>query len=154
QIFVAALDNTTAVPVGTGFLVGPDLVLTSYHVLAGVLQGIVSRTQVSFRFDRVQHSADVTHEGLSIKLLDSEAWLVDHSPSEFGVSQAPGPVELDFALVRLASPVGNEPDRGWIWLPSHPPPAGAPTDLCILQHPRGKPLRAASGELSAGSMLC
>ena len=55
--------------------------------------------------------------------------------------------ELDYALLRLATRIGdqdvNGAPRGWIALPaeSAPLPAGAP--LLIVQHPQGEPMKLA-----------
>jgi hypothetical protein len=48
-------------PTGTGFLVGPDLVLTNYHVLKPVFRGDVMIDKVYFSFDR-----KMSEDGLTI----------------------------------------------------------------------------------------
>ncbi|MCC6875747.1 MAG: trypsin-like peptidase domain-containing protein [Sandaracinaceae bacterium] len=150
QVFCEKEEGASEVPLGTGFLVGSDLVLTSYHVLEGVLDGTIARWRIRFRFDRVEEDGGVRREGTSVGLLDTNAWLVDESPyAEFEAGRnggrEPTASELDFALVRLARPIGDEHGRGWIALTDSTPTLHASALVGILQHPMGHPLRVAVG---------
>src|SRR5262249_42434947 len=122
---------------GTGFLVGPDAVLTNYHVLESVLKGTRQADAVTCRFDykvladrsRVEGTVVAPHRG---------EWTLDSSPYSPAEQPRPPepppptPDELDYVLVRLARSVGQEsaspkgggeaPRRGWLTIP-----AGAPT---------------------------
>src|SRR5262249_22647698 len=82
-------------------------------------------------------------------------WLVAHAkysrvdPGDQGGE--PQLNELDYALIRLASPVGDSPGqtgtakRGWVSV-SATPPVVQPNDiLFIVQHPNGEPLKLAVG---------
>jgi hypothetical protein len=138
---------------GTGFLVGNDLVLTNYHVVEDYIQGN-SVAQLRCRFDYAVESTG-ENPGKEEELAPGEAWLVDHAPySEFDTGDQgglPNPNELDYALLRLASKVGDDelPDnggkRGWVkasTLPALP----EPTDIVfIVQHPKGEALKLAVG---------
>ena len=143
---------------GTGFLVGPDLILTNFHVLEGPIHGKVPAAQVACRFDYKVLSDDSRSEGLVVRLHDQD-WRVDDSPySKAEADDAPDrelPTadELDYALVRLARPVGNEPagktagadapPRRWIEIPEIPPALEKDMPLLIAQHPDGSPLKLA-----------
>ena len=144
---------------GTGFLVGPDLLLTNHHVLAPVLDGTVPPDRVLLRFDYKQ-LADGTpiSQGTTFRLAPN--WNVDASPPSpldldpVPRTGVPSEDELDHALVRVdgepgEAPVGGtgEPGaarRGWVRFPKierGPLSEGSP--LHILQHPSAAPLKLA-----------
>lgn len=137
---------------GTGFLVGPDLVLTNYHVVEPLLKHEVGAQSVRCRFDfkALPGAAAVINPGRPVGLADS--WQVALSPySNFDLTDAPpDPTqdELDYAVIRLAERVGGEPvgdpakaepgapKRGWLTLASNAPHVAATEDLLVLQHPQ------------------
>ncbi|MEO1230221.1 MAG: trypsin-like peptidase domain-containing protein [Myxococcota bacterium] len=132
-------------PEGTGFLVGPDLVLTNYHVVQKHLQGHVPASDVRVRFDfRVSPNGDPPSNSLPWVGID-QAWTIPHSPfstADLSLQGDPAPDELDYALLKLASRVGDEQIgggvRGWVDLSKDYalPPPEAP--ILIVQHP-GQP---------------
>lgn len=142
---------------GTGFLLGPDVIMTNHHVMDAVISGKVKPESVSFRFDYKRLSDAVISEGAVFRLAPAD-WLVDSSPPSDIDSKrepkpgAPKPDELDYAIVRLAGspgirPAGPKPDskdppRGWIAIGGS---AGAPpgSPLLIMQHPDAAPLKLA-----------
>jgi len=154
---------------GSGFLVGPDLVLTNHHVIAPAIALGQGRTAsadktadpspVIVRFDyKALDDGTTIHPGLEVGL--AEDWLVDASPhSRFDLQGlpkegVPDPGELDHALIRLSMPVGELPvllgeaepgakDRGWIELRSEPWLFRDHTALFIIQHPRSAPMKLA-----------
>lgn len=134
---------------GTGLLVGPDLVLTNYHVIEGILNGKVSPANVRCRFDYKALPDDETvNAGTAVELADN--WDVVHTRySEADTdpnNQAWGTDELDFAIVRLDRDIGNEPigdkaeaqapERQWLALPAEPVALAQNDILFILQHPQ------------------
>jgi hypothetical protein len=139
---------------GTGFLVGPDAILTNYHVLEKVITAKHAANLVRCRFDFRTGSSD----GILVELAQAadaaRPWLLAHSPysagEKNGTPDTPPPAadELDFALVRLARPIGTEAGaggaaRGWVDVPTaQPSVAGIPL-VMILQHPERKPLQLA-----------
>jgi hypothetical protein len=141
---------------GTGFLVGPDAVLTNYHVLEKVITGSSPSTTVACQFDYRVLADGTRLEGVSVGLHSSK-WLVDSSPFSNAEKdnqpdrELPTPDELDYALVRLARPLGNEPierttatgapSRGWIFMPEAAPTLEPHVPLIIVQHPEGSPLK-------------
>ena len=92
--------------VGTGFLVGPDLCLTNFHVVKPLIDQLADPGQVRLRFD-YKRAADgtVVSEGTQFALAGD--WLVAaRPPSAVDVladpgNHLPGPDELDFALLRV-----------------------------------------------------
>jgi hypothetical protein len=143
---------------GTGFLVGPDLLLTNYHVLERTLNGRLPVEQVACRFDYKVLSDDSRSEGTVVRL-DKDNWQIDSSPYSQAEADSqpdrepPTANQLDFALVRLARPVGREPidksgtagapKRGWIDIPPAQPPLDKDMALMIPQHPDGSPMKFA-----------
>ncbi|HEY3907495.1 MAG TPA: trypsin-like peptidase domain-containing protein [Streptosporangiaceae bacterium] len=130
--------------IGTGFLVGPDLCLTNYHVIEPLLNQRASPADTRLRLD-YRRTADGTtvDQGTLFELADD--WLAGSSP----------PDELDFALLRLSEAAGlapagragqlaQAPERGWIdqvGVDGFEP--GSP--LFLLTHPAGIPLKLAFG---------
>jgi hypothetical protein len=141
---------------GTGFLIGPDVLLTNYHVLERPLKGQLPVEQVACRFDYKVLSDGSRSEGVVVRL-DKERWRLDESRYSQAEADSqpdrelPKPDELDFAAVRLARPVGNEPidknaaagapKRGWITFPPAQPPLDVGAALFIAQHPDGNPMK-------------
>lgn len=152
---------------GTGFLVGPDLVMTARHVIAQAVAQELKGDDLICRFDYKTLPNGKTLDG-TIYPLCSRDWLVaerPHSkPDETG-SGEPMANELDYAVLRLDTPAGQDvvgrgnaagsggvqPDldaakRGWIRI-SPPLPAAARLNLLVLQHPDHKPMQLALGEI-------
>lgn len=127
---------------GTGFLIAPDLVLTCYHVVKGLLEGAVSHAHVQVRFDyrEANEWEPADEDGLWIDLDDT--WEIPFKPTSAADKTLQGEPELhelDFAVLKLAQPVGLEnipgtgTKRGWIDLSQEPPAPAAP--IIIVQHP-------------------
>ncbi|MBN9519919.1 trypsin-like peptidase domain-containing protein [bacterium] len=145
-------------PAGTGFLVGPDAVLTNYHVLESVLTGDTPATKVACRFDYKLLAEKSKVEGLVVPLHPTE-WSLDNSPyspaEKTRTPDTPPPTgdQLDYALVRLAERVGEKAftpkggaeaqTRGWLSLPTTPTAFTKDMPLMIVQHPDGGPLKLA-----------
>ena len=134
---------------GSGFLVASDLALTNYHVIEPLLKNEVSPTSVHCRFDyKAFPDGKRISEGRAIALAGK--WNVAVSPySPFDSdprAASPTRGELDYALVRLAEPVGEqavgvkpEPGaaaRGWVTLPGTPAEVAKDDPLFVLQHPQ------------------
>lgn len=148
-----------AVIYGTGFLVGPRVMLTNYHVMQVViageeglkLDGIHSAKpeNVICRFDYRRLGNGVLYNGLECRL--GAPWKIDVS-QDCPPDQLAPPDKLDYALVRLASSPGNDviapvpgatgKARGWLEPKAVTEfPQGMP--LFVLQHPQGDPLKLA-----------
>ncbi|MDY3558399.1 serine protease [Gemmata sp. JC673] len=127
--------NESNADFGSGFLVAPDILLTNFHVIDHTGW---KPDRVVFRFDCEVGSDGKEAAGRTCKL--AADWKLGTSPrvSDGG---------LDFALLRLAEPVGNDPlpagTRGWLALHTQPFRIGQP--VFILQHPAARPLKLAIG---------
>jgi hypothetical protein len=142
--------------VGSGFLVGPDLVLTNGHVM----ETFKDRPEaVVCRFD-YRRIGDTTAERPGVTFaLKAGDWNVAFSPWAEGDDKPGGKPptkdELDYALLRLRDPAGasakgkdvpgvGEP-RGHIRLPAAAAIPKKPAPMFLLQHPLGGPLKLAVG---------
>jgi hypothetical protein len=142
---------------GTGFLVGPDAVMTNNHVLEPVISGQAEASNVTFLFDYKVLDGLLAAGGTKHVLAD-EDWLVDTSPlSQIDLQPDPKatdpPVdELDYAVVRLARPAGREPigngteqspPRGWIAVRAPQRQVATGDPMFVIQHPAHQALKLA-----------
>jgi hypothetical protein len=150
---------------GTGFLVGPEVILTNFHVMepaipkkqGGMGQATREDVEILFGYARDQ-TGKVVSPGQAFDL--DQTWLIDHSPHSPIDEEAepksglPSSEHLDYALVRLKGRPGDQPveestlgparaRRLWIDFPSQPPGFLPDRPLMIVQHPRGNPLKLA-----------
>lgn len=154
-----ALRGGSAHTYGTGFLVGPDVLLTTYSLMEAVINGKVKPSDVIFRFDYKRLADGTTlNPGVEFRLA-AEDWLIDASPYSPADSvtaptnDVPQPDHLDYALVRVAGEPGNQPigqnpgqnapKRGWIEVSAQEYDFQPHTPLLILQHPKAEPLKLA-----------
>lgn len=130
---------------GTGFLVGPNLVLTNYHVIESIENGEASPRSVICRFDFVRSGAVDTTSGRRVSL-STEKWCLMRRPySDADVKDGKSwqPHELDYALLQLAEPIGSQINpatgqvRGWLSLKGATSIADTKQDdpLIVVQHP-------------------
>ena len=151
---------------GTGFLVGNDLLLTNQHVMAPVAGGQVRRQDVVCRFDyrkAIDGPALDDRRETRVGLSETD-WLVDSRlPSQADRDPAIGETgaeEFDYALVRLAEPVGELPvgapstdpkakPRGFFDVAQSPPAMVVGSQVFLLQHPDREPLRLSIGTIEA-----
>ncbi|MEI9425921.1 serine protease [Mesorhizobium sp. Cs1299R1N1] len=146
---VCRLEYPNGQPIGTGFLVGPNLLLTCYHVLKGVqdLAGVVLR--FDYRMNELLQVETTREYGLSndqTRLSFSDVDPNDEKPDSLLDTDRNN---LDYRLLRIegnpaydqiAGTVERPLLRGWI----DPPPdnykveIGEPLD--ILHHPFGATL--------------
>ncbi|XXY53641.1 serine protease [Sorangium sp. So ce269] len=137
-------DSDGYAPLGTGFLIGPSLVMTNWHVLAYLLAGILGAPdRVLFQFDYLEENAAGRFCGLA------NDWFVACNPARD--AKGVGGDDLDYAVVRLADAPGDDEiegaRRGYI---SVPPPVTegdrrftVDEPIYVVQHPLGDPLRLA-----------
>lgn len=143
---------------GTGFLVGRNIVLTTYHVMEPVLKGSIEPETVVFRFDfYASPDSDPVVKGHEFGLV-AEGWLVDHSVYDqidlSNIEASDG--GFDYCLVRIqpkdTAPVSTaaatvESGRGWLSI-RKPSPRPVSGDLVfVFQHPEGRPLKMAIGRI-------
>lgn len=160
-------------PAGTGFLVGPSAVLTNYHVVENVLTpdgDFTASVQCVFDYLKLPTEAVQLGTGFAVeKCLD---WSRYGSAETTRTIHDPMPTldELDYALLALAQPVGEQPvpdrpmqRRGWINVWDTPwdrsPPAGGAnpfvkgSQVIVIQHPLGAPQIFASRQFIAENIL-
>ena len=146
---------------GTGFLVAPDVLMTNWHVVESVITGLVPADKVCMRFDyKVLDDGVAVNPGTVHRLAPGAKvdWLLHESPYSAAdlsatSAQDAGRDELDFVLLRLGQPAGDESPgapsqlvqdarpRGWVPLPRVTHGFAPLSSLFILQHPDGKPLK-------------
>ena len=147
---------------GTGFLFGSsDVVMTNHHVMEPVIKGknnektadglSAKAEKVECRFDYKRTPAGmVLNPGVVYKLAGD--WLIDASEN-YPLDQLPPADRLDYALIRLATPAGDDTvgdsgnqfgeKRGFFPIPDNPFNPAVGSGLSIMQHPRGDPLKLA-----------
>ena len=132
---------------GTGILINHDLVLTNYHVIAGLLADPKRYAKASCRFDFVEDpETGELSKGRGVAL--AENWECPWSPfsdkDDLGADTGFEPDRLDYAIIRLAESVGKQPAgapgsggpaRGWLPLPSDPRVPAPGAIISIWQHP-------------------
>ena len=146
---------------GTGFLLGPSVLMTNYHVLEPVFTGASGKTtrqgysakpgNVTLRFDYKELPEGILNQGVTYKLAAGN-WDLDKSESFSPVDQDAPTDRLDYALVRLAEPAGTHPvgkkdagtgpPRGH-FVPRDPYQFVAKSPIFIVQHPDAEPIKMA-----------
>lgn len=154
--------------VGTGLLVGPDKVMTAFHVLndAGLIKdgnGVSSddpRLRLQCRFDfQVILEHGVLTPKLGIAHPAAADWLGPHSPEHPDERYRKAPPgsdpagHLDYALIKLAQRVGEQPTgrgltRGWSPLRKPAKSLQRFTFIRIFQHAAGEYLKGADGRVT------
>ncbi len=146
---------------GTGFLVGPNHVLTNFHVVESLEKTPAYVAQTVCRFDyRREVDADTSEKPRSenknsaptTSRLDGE-WLL--AKSRYSESDVTGggearSDELDYALLQLAESVGNQcasdgKNRGWFSLTGERPLLAVRDFVVVPQHAQGRTLEVAWG---------
>jgi len=147
---------------GTGFLIGPDLVLTNYHVIPECLRpnGVADTfiqdavgNELQFVFD-YQHepppqlsgtAADRSGRGMVVRA--AAKWPVHARRTRKGegtvAAEAVG-LQHDYVVVRLERDIGNRPSRvgggwirGWLPLPKQECDYVSQKRVVVFQHPGG-----------------
>jgi V8-like Glu-specific endopeptidase len=137
---------------GTGFLIGPETILTNYHVVESAIKEEFDPAQIRVRFDyRKLRDELTTVAGVTYELADD--WLVaaeKYSPFDkqpYSADRVPAGDELDYAVLRTAVKVGRESPSGPVegprgWLTPLPSKYDFPVDsfLRVVQHPCHDPI--------------
>ena len=144
-------------PKGTGFLIGPDVVITNYHVVETVITGSAAAANMTLVFDHKQ-SLDGTVVNAGVRYgLAAPDWQIDTSPYHpaergNGANITPALSQLDYAFLRTAQEPGRDPvggilgpPRGWIVPLGEDYAFTAGDVLYVIQHPLGAPLKIAAG---------
>jgi hypothetical protein len=128
EILICRIEMPAGQAAGTGFLVGPDLVLTNRHVADELAKRGAGAAQCAARFAYQIGAGGEASVGEAIAF--AEDWEAASSPI----------AELDAAIIRLCRPTG----RGW--LPPPQPYAFQNGEVqLILHHPMGEHLKLSAG---------
>jgi Effector-associated domain 1/Trypsin-like peptidase domain len=137
-------------PAGTGILVGPQTVLTNYHVVKDVIEGLRPLSSVTCLFDFKVLVDGTTSAGPRATLSEilSSATPTDGELNGQPEITLPTALELDYALLHLTKAMGSEPtagaespSRGWEVLPSTAVNLTPGQGLIIAQHPAGEAMK-------------
>lgn len=151
--------------IGTGFLVGPRVLLTNYHVVECIIdrknrqksteKDWADPSDFACQFDYfVTPKSRTIRDAVKCRLIEHDDWCLLHSKDSYvdkhptDDTHLPKPNELDFALLVLDREVGkgtistNEKahQRGWIKIPNIPRDFEKGDPVMILQCPEGAPL--------------
>jgi hypothetical protein len=132
---------------GTGFLVGPDAVMTAGHVMAQAAAGAGGAKSYEFVFGYAR-TANGTVISSGEMFRAASDWCIARAPT--GDPETPGAGDLALAVVKLEKPVGrlavdkaaSGKPRGWIDV-ERSAYAWSRPGLSILQHPEGDPMKLA-----------
>jgi hypothetical protein len=137
---------------GTGFLIGPQTVLTNWHVVEPLLGADHKPLDGSSR--RLHVTFDLFGAGTGKKVEAAQDWLVSHSDAhetEINLPASPYPCvfpgkgfdeRLDFAVIRLQKAEGRS--RGYYPVASSREPA-VQSPVIVFQHPDGERLVRTGG---------
>ena len=93
---ICRVEVPSDLPYGTGFLVGPNVLMTSYRATEPVISGGLATSAVGFRFDFKVYSDVQLNSGIVYRLA-ADDWLVASSPKD----------SLNVVVVRLAGVPGE-----------------------------------------------
>ncbi|TDX33230.1 trypsin-like serine peptidase [Rhodovulum visakhapatnamense] len=135
--------KTIADELGSGFLIGPHLVLTNHHVVAGLLDPVTGTPKPDavplVRFDYHMGQRELVPP---VNIRGSPDWLFTASPSVPGASAETAAAlagHLDYAILRLDGRPGHA--RGHYDIAAAPAPPAVGVGLELWQFPKGQPMK-------------
>lgn len=141
---------------GSGFLIGPDAILTNYHVVKNYLQGSQAKNlQVRFDAEPRQHIIREAGEGVTFAVEEIPLFAPYTAGDAINLAKAPAENELDFAILSLSAAAGDAlvggeagpgqkaVQRGWMAMPEGDPVFEPGDPLIIYQYPGGRELMMA-----------
>ncbi|MDO8883369.1 MAG: serine protease [Pseudotabrizicola sp.] len=141
---------------GTGFLIGPQTVITNWHVVANLIDPATGMAREGSAADIVCTFENLERkEGKAYHAV--EDWLVDFSPMAGQLAKSGSvlpdmkglrPHALDFCAIRLAGAPGRE--RGWYDLSKTGKLNDSTDHFFVFQHPQSYPQRLA---ITSGAKL-
>ena len=136
----------------TGFLVGPDLVMTAAHVLRKTDGAFFDPTVVKVDFDYLIWKDDKLATLITRGLASD--WLFASSLAPLDDSVLPAEDQLDYVIIRIDTSLGSaslpsfSTTRGWF--DGSTAPVGHPAagdEISILQHADGEVLKSSTGKV-------
>jgi hypothetical protein len=149
--WICAIDTGTGTR-GTGTLIGPDLVLTNFHVIEGLLAAPNAAAIARCRFDfKTDPYTEEVFAGRWVGF--APEWCVEKSPpsgaDRQGAKTGFKGDELDYAIIRLAERIGEQPvelpgaakvqARAWLPLPESAELPKPDATVYVFQHPMQLP---------------
>lgn len=137
---------------GTGFLVGPDLVMTAAHVLRKTDGAFFDPTTVKVVFDYLIWKDDKLATLITRGLASDWHFASSLAPQDDSV--LPAEDQLDYVIIRIDAALGSaslpsfSKTRGWF--DGSTAPAGQPAvdeEISILQHADGEVLKSSTGKV-------
>jgi hypothetical protein len=128
---------------GTGFLVGPDLVLTNFHVVRGLMKDAYAVDQIVCEFDYNSDVRSPTRVGVIAK----PTAFAPYGESDLSGAGEPQAGELDYALLRIAQPLGAG-ERGFYPLDPAPRLLAVGDFVVVTQHANAQLLALALGTVT------
>lgn len=134
------IETTEGDPLATGFLVGPDILMTVAHALihpARDLSTSPERVRARFDYGRTEASG-VAAEGRMVQFAATD-WILGCAPPPRNTNDG----SVDTAVLRLAESLGDEEEnpRGWVPLTPQRINLQRGDGLAIIGHPEGGPLK-------------
>ena len=143
---VCRIEAPGGTAMGTGILIGADLVVTNYHVVQPQIEARANRPEIVCRFDYAS-DADGAADGIAIGLNAAGDWTIATSPydpaADIRGTGLPREDCLDFAILKLAAPFGG--DRKPLTLSPTAAAIDQTLPVLIVQHPKGAPMSLAIG---------
>lgn len=122
---------------GSGFLLGPDVIISNYHVIASIVDHPSFKDDLTLRFDyKTDKNGKKQQAGIEHHLAGAKNGIITSSPAH----------KLDYVLLQINHPKDSQKDRLSLKPQAHKFAHGEP--LCIIQHPHGNPQKIALGSLS------
>nr|WP_229496209.1 serine protease [Massilia polaris] len=153
RVCLIKVDGNDGVTWGTGFLVGPQVVLTAHHVIRPLLLPPDHAKPSPDSASRLTLTFDYLRRGIGREERVARDWLLAYSMQHadesndtvpFGLTDGLLDFEscLDFAALRLARPLGRE--RGYYNIAESRLPR-LNEAVVVVQHPASDPMRCADG---------
>lgn len=134
---VCRIEFPTGTARGSGFLLGSNIVISNYHVIASIIDNPSFKDDLVLRFDyKIDRNGKKRHAGIEHHLAGTSNGVITSSPIK----------KLDYALLYIDISKDNHQVRIALKPQKHLFTCGEP--LCIIQHPHGNPQKMVIGSVS------
>lgn len=131
-------------PSSTGFLVGPNKVMTVSHGFQNKRSDILDSVECRFDFELREDGS--VNAGEVFTVVPQQPLADSSPPSQVDISggeSLPADDELDYAILNLEAVIGEE--RGWYDV-KETAPLEIPGTILLIHHLQGQPLKCSLGE--------